>query len=435
MNYFNNKIWSKITSVILVFGFLAMFFAPIVPAVAAGELSLSLKVANITRGDTTWASTNTADPGDTLKYLLTIKNNTAQNLASTVVKVSLPAGLAYQAGTTYVYTSTGKTAQPDGITSTGINMQTLKANITQYMSIGVKASSSASGNLAATAYVSATSAAQVSSIATINMSASALSNLSINARAANITRGDTNWLDTVSAKQGETVKFLLTVKNSGTGAAKNTTLHAALPAGLTYQTGTTYVYTNSGKTIEPDGIEGAGINMKDLAPDVTQYMSYNAKVDATYAGGDLVNVVYIKADNNTETSGSAKIVVAHAATITVSGSTNVYVADGAKSTTITVNIKDTSGQIIPGQPVNFSITSGGGSLSVAQATTNDSGNASFTYMANNVVGTVVIKIQANGASQDLNINKYPGHTSAANSTISASPTSVPAGNSSTIWCA
>jgi len=420
------KIFTQIVIIILAIN---IFLPANFPVAAASAIDFSLKVANVTQGDVTWANSNVASPNETVKFLLTIRNTTSQGLENTILKISLPAGIFYVPGSTYAYSKTGKYLQPDGITTSGINMGRLAADITQYLTITARISENASGNLTASATAKADGANLVSASAVINITGVTPppdlgQDLSITAKLANVSRGDFNWEDIVTASPTQDLKLLLSLRNNSVSSVENTILHVTLPAGLTYIPGSTFAYGASGKYLQPDGITTTGINMGRLASDITQYVTLSFRVNQNAPGGDLVVLGSIKADNQAEKTDTAKIVIASAGSFElVSGNTTV-VADGVSSTTLVIKMKDSAGQILPGQPVNFSVFSGGGSVNPASATTNSNGQVSFTYTANTVSGTAVIKIQANGFSGNIDITKISGPTSASKSTISVSQSSI-----------
>lgn len=75
------------------------------------------------KGTQTWATTNTAKPGDTLEYLITYKNAGNSQQKNVVVRDNLPPKLTYVAGTTFLANQTnpsGVKYNSDNLTTGGI---------------------------------------------------------------------------------------------------------------------------------------------------------------------------------------------------------------------------------------------------------------------------------------------------------------------------
>ncbi|HUD07060.1 MAG TPA: hypothetical protein VMR34_04180 [Candidatus Saccharimonadales bacterium] len=88
-----------------------------------------------------WATTNTADPGDTLKYMITYQNigNTVQN--QVLIKDNLPPLMTLVSGTTYVYDGThpsGILIPDDDITQGGIDVGDYGAGAVAYIEFQVQ---------------------------------------------------------------------------------------------------------------------------------------------------------------------------------------------------------------------------------------------------------------------------------------------------------
>lgn len=72
------------------------------------------------KGTTTWATENTAKPGETLEYAIAYKNagNSQQN--NVVIRDNLPPKMQYVAGSTTLKNSGGTKSVPDGVTVGGV---------------------------------------------------------------------------------------------------------------------------------------------------------------------------------------------------------------------------------------------------------------------------------------------------------------------------
>lgn len=92
-------------------------------------------------GTTDWKETESVNPGDSVDYLVTYKNTGTTDQNNVVIKDTLPAGVAYTSGTTYVANS----ANPNGvkvsdniITASGINIGNYKAGAAAYIKFTAK---------------------------------------------------------------------------------------------------------------------------------------------------------------------------------------------------------------------------------------------------------------------------------------------------------
>lgn len=127
--------------------------------------------------------------------------------------------------------------------------------------------------------------------------------------------GTNQWGDSVTAKPGEKVNFLLTYQNTGTTQQNNVILRDTLPAGMNYVAGSTIV-TNS---VSPNGAKGAdgvttatGINYGSYAPRGNLFVQFSATVpsaDKLKCGkNELVNTGQVSTENGRK-DGTAKVIV------------------------------------------------------------------------------------------------------------------------------
>ncbi len=127
--------------------------------------------------------------------------------------------------------------------------------------------------------------------------------------------GTNQWGDSVTAKPGEKVNFLLTYQNTGTTQQNNVILRDTLPTGMNYVAGSTIV-TNS---VSPNGAKGAdgvttatGINYGSYAPRGNLFVQFSATVpsaDKLKCGkNELVNTGQVSTENGRK-DGTAKVIV------------------------------------------------------------------------------------------------------------------------------
>jgi hypothetical protein len=111
----------------------------------------------------------------------------------------------------------------------------------------------------------------------------------------------------------------------------------------------------------------------------------------------------------------------------------IEASNGANASTITVTAKDGFGNPIQGVTVVLLATGSGNTLTQPSGATNTSGVATGT-LSSTATGTKVVSATGNGSTitdQDT-ILVVPGEISAAQSTLQASPASIPASNGSSI---
>lgn len=124
---------------------------------------------------------------------------------------------------------------------------------------------------------------------------------------------------------------------------------------------------------------------------------------------------------------------ASASTSTVSASPTTVTANGTASSTVTVTVKDASNNLLSGKTVTLSKGSSSSVISPASQVTNASGVATFTVTNTKAeVATYTASVAADSVTitQTANVNFQPGAISAEQSTVTATPTTVTANNTS-----
>jgi len=100
-----------------------------------------------------------------------------------------------------------------------------------------------------------------------------------------------------------------------------------------------------------------------------------------------------------------------------------------------VVVRDASGYAVPGGAVNWSVASGGGSVSAASTTTGSGGVASVNWTLGVLAGTNTVRATASGLTGNpitFTATGAPGPASAATSVVSASGGSVLSGGTVTL---
>jgi len=181
--------------------------------------------------------------------------------------------------------------------------------------------------------------------------------------------GETGWKESVDAKPGDKVNYLVTYKNTGSTTQKNVVLKDTLPKGMSYVSGTTYVAnaTNPNGLLlgaSSDKVTTTGINIGNYAPGAAAYIKYTAKVASNdnlplCGPNKLVNKAMIETDNggksDTATVNVPKeckaVYTCKALGITQVDRTHfkfstTYTAQNATFKSVTYVIKNAAGQVV-----------------------------------------------------------------------------------------
>lgn len=94
--------------------------------------------------------------------------------------------------------------------------------------------------------------------------------------------GANTYNDNISTAPGSTLDFKISYKNMGTTEQKSVTVYDAMPEGMSYVKGTTFVTTtdNPSGTFMSDGLFDGGIIIGDFDPGEEATITYKATVDA-----------------------------------------------------------------------------------------------------------------------------------------------------------
>ncbi len=112
--------------------------------------------------------------------------------------------------------------------------------------------------------------------------------------------GTTGWKETIDAKSGDTVEYLLKYQNTGDTQQDNVTFVDKLPKGLSYIDGSaTYkVGANGAETKATKNVTTTGVNLGSFAPQAGAWLKFSAKVsnkDELECGvNNLRNIVSVK---------------------------------------------------------------------------------------------------------------------------------------------
>ncbi len=205
---------------------------------AAGSISLTKLVRNVTQGQNAFVSTTSANPGDTVEFQINATANGGA-ISSVVVRDDLPQRLNYVNNSLVV---DGASGNNNLAVMTLNNFAAGQTKTMVFRATVANAASFTTGNTILTnlATVPATGASASASVA-VNITPSTVS-LTIVKLARNVTQGQTAFTKNISANPGDTLQFQLQVTNTGTAAAQNLVIQDTLPANLNLASGSTTTF-------------------------------------------------------------------------------------------------------------------------------------------------------------------------------------------------
>ena len=293
--------------------------------ITEADFEITNKVANSTKGDTTWSKSVEASPNDVVEFSIYVNNIGGISATNTMVRNVLPIGLTYVPGTTKLYRENSNEKLSDGITSaTGINIGTLnqgKANSIYIVFQARIASDLASGTYSKTdsAYVRADNAITAWDTSTVVIKVAQVKgvNISLSTKVSNLTADETSWKSTTNAQAGDELEFLISFKNTGTQTAKNLKVKDILPAELAYRAGSTKLYLGKDAITMPDTITSTGIiisqpqtsdiSVFDLTPGSNGYLTFKIMVNDINSSKVVTNTAIATADDGVNVQSSLDI--------------------------------------------------------------------------------------------------------------------------------
>lgn len=127
--------------------------------------------------------------------------------------------------------------------------------------------------------------------------------------------GDPTWHEEITVNPGDSVAYRASIVNTGGTTATGVSISDILPIHMTYEPGTTYLYTKE----NPNGIRQAdtlfttGLVIPDIAPgaDNVVYLTYRVKVDAVMPSGtfSLNNVAKVFMNGVEQDQDQARVFV------------------------------------------------------------------------------------------------------------------------------
>jgi uncharacterized repeat protein (TIGR01451 family) len=104
-------------------------------------LIIDKKVANITRGETTFSDANSAYANDVLQYRITFENVGKSQANNVVIKDELPGSVTFLSGSASAYIKGSAIALSDVIIGKGVNLPNLASHDSGYLTLKVKVKS------------------------------------------------------------------------------------------------------------------------------------------------------------------------------------------------------------------------------------------------------------------------------------------------------
>lgn len=287
-----------------------------------------LQVAKTT--DTAWSDPISANPGDRVAFLLYYHNGTLNSTAHNVtVSVDLPLVESNQlvakswlsSDETAPITDTIVDGQIVGLSGATINLPTNSSIEYVPGSTRLFPNNSQTGTVMPDG-ITTTGGLNIGSIngcwpyagfVTFLADIKSPAQLSIDKSVAH--PGESDWHKEISANPGDSVAYHLSIENNGGQTAGNVTITDKLPDHMTYESGTTYIYTkeNPDGVKAPDTIFSSGISLPDLTPgqDGMVYVTYRTQVVNVIPAGsfNLVNLaeVFMSGQKQGEDRATVKV--------------------------------------------------------------------------------------------------------------------------------
>ncbi|MDD4624983.1 MAG: hypothetical protein PHC82_01465 [Candidatus Pacebacteria bacterium] len=277
----------------------------------------TLRVKNRTRGDTTWQSSVTANPGDRIAFDIYYHNTGEGSVAhNTKARLNFPTAAQSQISVNGYVTADNAVAASDTAViylnsgTANLNFDTIgywyphQSTVAQNVNVSpsygtveynmgdIDGTCEDQGHFVFEAVLSGTSGN---------------SNLSITKTVKNVTDG-TYWSSSVNANPGEKVSYKIDIYSSGQTAAENVILKDTLPSNMSYS-GNLYIngvyYGYSASSL------ASGINLGTINSGSTKTITFDATVYSdSYFGSSnttLTNYAYTYATNVSQSYASAQV--------------------------------------------------------------------------------------------------------------------------------
>ncbi len=278
------------------------------------DVKLLKEVANISQGSARWVKSNTAKPGDSMQYRLTVYNQGTKESGEVTLKDVLPQYISYVPGSTKIYTSNpldNGSSLPDGITIAGVSIGKVMNGVpngNRFIVFDVKVSNVIpSGNQDLTNSADVFEAGVKKDTSTALTTVTSETGLILTKEVWNASNA--TWVTSMSAKPGDVVTYRLMVRNTGNTTITGIVLKDTLPQYVTYVLGSS---REDGVSISDAWITtGAGQLLPNLTAGNFKIITFQAKIGACPPGGTytLTNKVDSTATGLPNKSATADVIV------------------------------------------------------------------------------------------------------------------------------
>ncbi len=279
-------------------------------------LTLQKTVRNITQGSGEGDSTN-ANPTETVEFSLRVSSVGTGAVVNVMVRDALPAGLSSIPGSTTV----DGAPTSDGIVSTGLNLGDMSPGRTitvRFRATVASATFFASGTsvLTNTGYARGSNAPEVNDVAFVTIvNAPQSLTMSLVKMGRNITRGETGERTPVLSSPGQTIEFILRVRNTSNASLTNVMLRDIVPTGITAIPGS----VRAGGVVVSDALFGAGLNLGTLAvgQEVVVIFSGRVAVATELPAGTttLINTAQASTDTMPQLTAQLPVIITSTAVV------------------------------------------------------------------------------------------------------------------------
>jgi uncharacterized repeat protein (TIGR01451 family) len=284
--------------------------------ITAPDLAITKYVKNITKPDHDYLKEGTAWPKDILEYKINFSNPGSSTALDVKIKDILPNYLTYISGSTFLYESENQGLQlPDQITTEGVSIGDIQPDDHGYILFRVKVDACPPAgthrlvNLAKI-WASNVSEKHDTAVTILTVTPPPPPVLTIDKKVANITRGETTFVDANTAYAGDILQYRITFENVGKSLATNVIIKDELPGSVTFLSGSAMAYVYAGSIALSDAVVEKGVNLPNLAAGDNGYFTLKVKVKNNVQHGlKLVDTAHIFADGNIHEYDSATTVI------------------------------------------------------------------------------------------------------------------------------
>ena len=303
-------------------------------------LTIQNLARNITKKSIYWGEALYVNPGDEIEFLIKV-STTNKEVDSLRIADTLPPKMFYISDSTTI----DGNYEPDNIITKNVYLDAVYPNLTREIKFRVKIASQDDFNFYPISLVNKASLwgndgkeiidtvkiiVNQPSSSVLGASIVSGQSLSIIKTGRNLSKNQSTYSDSFSANPGDQLEFYVQVTNNGTVDVNNVRVWDNLPQNISIISGST---TIDGANWGGD-ITGSGLNLATVKKGVTKNIKFKAEVAAankfTPGSINLTNNVFVEADNISQISDKATVVVNVAKTTgNVTGNTSGEVKGAA----------------------------------------------------------------------------------------------------------